>query len=98
VDATGLRIAPVCFHCHYVNKVWKLERILDVKDRDIVHNKISIAFRFIEFDRNAAHTAYVSTDATLPVTVEKRLKTGVLVPLTKTAAFVRSEMSSFALK
>ncbi len=57
VGAGRLRIAPVGLHLHRVDKVGKLDRVLDEEDRDVVAHQVPVALARVEFDRETAHVA-----------------------------------------
>ena len=56
-----LGIAAIGLHLDRMDEVWKLDRILDEEDGNVVADEIEIALVGIEFDRKAAHiTGHVS--------------------------------------
>ena len=52
-----LGIAAVRLHLYRMDKIGKLDCVLNEEDRNVVANEIEIAFVGIEFDRKAAHVA-----------------------------------------
>jgi hypothetical protein len=52
-----LGIAAVGLHRHRMDKVWKLDRVLDEENGDVVAYEIEVALIGVEFDRKAAHVA-----------------------------------------
>ncbi len=96
----GLRKVAVGLRLHGVNKIGKLDRVLDEEDGNVVADEIPIAFlRCISSPRNPRTSRARSDEPLLPATVEKRTKAGVFSPTRwKRSARVTSASESVSWK
>ena len=73
-----------------MDKIGRLDRILNEEDGDVIAHHIEIALVRVEFDRGTGTSRGKSPAPVPPATVEKRANTSVFLPFSaRDEAFVR---------
>ena len=80
VRGLSLGKAAVGLLLRRVDQIWKLDRVLDKKHRDVIADNVPIALLCIKLNGKASHVTARSADPLLPATVENRTNAGVFSP------------------